>query len=1628
MLSDQEAIKRLRAAADPRRPQAVAAAARRLPGPAHDVCRRLYAAAGLSVAQRVAVGPANVAALAALDGELRRRLFATLFPDLHPAVEQAYQMIGQGVYEVSGYRGSFRAPGRPELFEEARWNWLAAVALRLGPFDADAPWLATWAVWLGDEYALGTLLAACIDVGGEDGEQVLRTLAECAAGAHPIGGMGLHVVRALSVCARPEAWQIVAHALLACQRDEVHRGDILDRVDEGHPLAFAHVLRTVIDHGLCRFKPVRQRVDRWLHYGHDAFTQREAESALERLWRYLTDAGAREAALVGEDAVELDLALWVEAYLDAPEGIRRAVALLSAPRPEQRLAAVMTLRLASLPECVRLLVPALADGDVHVAMAAAHFVTHHADGTIREFFSRLNGQRRVDLAGPELFERVAALLPRVPRSKTTLPALLYPWWTIDVSAGDLTPALFAARGDRPIERLIASYECMDTGARRRLIGALTSDEAQRPAVRAWLFERLRDRSSSVRIGAVNALGALLAPSEAPAVEALLAQRDAHLRSAALRVLLGQDDGLALASARRLLAGDEPLQRLAGLELLRELAASGREEEACRAAARAYGTAQAESSTDEQAHLAWFGATPEPDYGADNNYGLYTAGDLVKPLAPRRRELNIASPAASALLASLRSLLVEHAGTLVTFEASGQKQTMPLSEAFPYGQALVTVPRDRRSPECFPLMSMWLDWYDRRPAAMRDTDGLELARAVWLWRVPAHRRDVPDLPELLSWWCHQILGWLLALVPPPPESAAELLLAASEAALAVLPRSARGLPMQVCALHYELCPGGWDAERLGRAYRLSLWALEPTSTPVEPTGLLSRLLRGRGGHAALTATEPARDDAWRYNAPLNLLLGAMATGAVGDADLVARLLHYDPRGASTWTALGADFESPYLAKEAVYQAAEQRLAERLLTVELARGDRPTPVSARLHAMDVIVGVGNALRLLAGLGKEGPRGLTDYGATRGGALTSLLRKTRPAAAETPAACAERIRAAGLAEGVLCQAALVAPQWSEHIAAALDWPGFVSGVAWLLGHAGQWGPCRVPEAVEAWADTPSRHTELSADERQDGAVDVAWFAEMHQTLGAKRFDLLYKAAKPCPRARLFADAILGRVGLAELSARVADRRSQDALRAFGLAPLPDGQDRSAELLARYQTIIAFERTARQFGPQRRDSERLAAAVALGNLARTAGYSDAVRLRWAMEDHAVADLQAGPVVVSVGDVTVTLSLTDDAQPELGAAKAGKALASIPARLGKEPAVVALRARRAELLATAERMRTSLEAAMCRGDGFTGGELGELLGNPMLAPALSRLVWRGDDAMGYLAEGARVLRDHGGGLQALGHEEVVRIAHPADLLAAGDWHLWQRECFAAQRVQPFRQVFRELYTLTAGEREDGEVSRRYAGHELQPRQAVALLVGRGWARDPDGGYRRTWHDVLLSAVVTFEQPFFSPAELDGLTLAGVHFARRGDWRQVPLADAPPRVFSEAMRDLDLVVSVAHRGPANPDATLSTMAMRAALVRETSALMGLANVRVEGALVLVDGQLGSYTVHLGSAHAHRRDGGMLPIVPAAQGRRGTPWLPFADDDPRTAEVLSKVILLARDQDICDPALLAMLRGPTSLEL
>ncbi|MDB2673535.1 DUF4132 domain-containing protein [Akkermansiaceae bacterium] len=441
-----------------------------------------------------------------------------------------------------------------------------------------------------------------------------------------------------------------------------------------------------------------------------------------------------------------------------------------------------------------------------------------------------------------------------------------------------------------------------------------------------------------------------------------------------------------------------------------------------------------------------------------------------------------------------------------------------------------------------------------------------------------------------------------------------------------------------------------------------------------------------------------------------------------------------------------------------------------------------------------------------------------------------------------------------------------------------------------------------------------------------------------------------------------------------------------------------------------------------QRQASEKRCVQIGIENLARTAGYADPVRLEWAMESKAVEDLRSGSVTLEVEDVAITLLIDALGEPQIEVARGGKELKAVPAKLKKKPEVKKFTARKTSLKKQLSRMRLSLEEMMCHREAFAGVELQGLVDHPLLANFLKGLVFSCEGGFGYLAEGGKALSDYDGKLSPVAASDQVMIVHPWDLYEKGDWEKWQHHCFRAELIQPFKQVFRELYPVSEAERSDvGHRSARYAGHQVNPRQAMALLGGRGWLTVPGEGVRKVFHKEKLCAWIDFEEYFYTPGEVEDLTLASVYFYPTDEAKLVPLEKVPSHLFSECIRDLDLVVSVAHSGGVDPEATQSTVEMRRTLAEETCRMMGLKNVTFEKTHALVQGSLAKYSIHLGSTLVQLLPGKAIFLVAVQSQHRGRIFLPFADKDPKTAELLSKVIMLARDERIKDPSILAQLK-------
>jgi hypothetical protein len=429
------------------------------------------------------------------------------------------------------------------------------------------------------------------------------------------------------------------------------------------------------------------------------------------------------------------------------------------------------------------------------------------------------------------------------------------------------------------------------------------------------------------------------------------------------------------------------------------------------------------------------------------------------------------------------------------------------------------------------------------------------------------------------------------------------------------------------------------------------------------------------------------------------------------------------------------------------------------------------------------------------------------------------------------------------------------------------------------------------------------------------------------------------------------------------------------------------------------------------------------------------------------------GVRVIAVGPAEAVLTLTHE--PNLSWRRAdGRLSATVPTAVRRDhpDAVKQIRSTLKEVRGHLTTLARSLE------HGYTaeavipyGRWREELSTNGLSLAVIRRLIWEVPDPTGGWRA---VLPTDDGFVDVRGTvvadpapDAGIRLWHP---LAASveEIQAWRDLLTERELRQPFKQAFREVYLLTPAEQETSDYSNRFAGHVVHYRQLYALMKGLGWGSkmlgpwdsgDTDDAYR-----VLARGAwrVGFRHDYLD--EPDGIVCAStdrVMFDRRtgGSWRRAPLADVPPIVFSEAMRDVDLLVSVTSIG-ADPswtdrgadgrhveywreqslaDLTATAQVRRSALERLIPRTRIADRCELTDRYLVVKGHRNTYKIHLGSANILVEPGNTyLCIVPARRSPEEQVFVPFEDD--RLTLILSKAFLLADDDRITDASILAQL--------
>lgn len=350
-------------------------------------------------------------------------------------------------------------------------------------------------------------------------------------------------------------------------------------------------------------------------------------------------------------------------------------------------------------------------------------------------------------------------------------------------------------------------------------------------------------------------------------------------------------------------------------------------------------------------------------------------------------------------------------------------------------------------------------------------------------------------------------------------------------------------------------------------------------------------------------------------------------------------------------------------------------------------------------------------------------------------------------------------------------------------------------------------------------------------------------------------------------------------------------------------------------------------------------------------------------------------------------------------------------------------------------------------------------LDHPIVGRFTRELIWVFTPAAGGSATTGRptdagTLRTAGGDDVAIPVDGTVRLWHPVEA-SASDVAEWCDRCRADELTQPAKQAFRETYVLTPAERESRTYSNRFAAHIVRQQQTRTVLRSRGWSSialawwddgNDAGVAKRVFSDFGIRAELFYDPlvdveprggdlyPLCSTDQLRFRTLDG---------DDIDLADVPAIALSEALRDADLVVSVASIGAdpawadagvgrehepyqaywrAYADAPLESGALvrRDALARLLPELAIADRCTLRERHVEVRGDRGTYEIHLGSSSIRTVPGHRhICIVSAPKPDTASAFLPF-DDDRLLTLILSKAFLLAGDASITDEAILQQL--------
>ena len=1582
-----------------------------------------------------------------------KRLALLLFGEIQaPYVQRIWDDAYKYPYSSDWSRRPFRSPNH-EDYRETQLNVLNRLCILRNAGLGGLP-IAEQFQYAVYKVASANFFAVVLS---EDPDKYYALVEEIFLGEDEIGKVCASLIKSCLMVEDTRYHTLVEKTLLAAQLQEDLRQMILEVLDETTIPVFQHFIGVILEHNLNRFSSVVRAVDTWFGFGWEAPQQSVVKRALELAQTYLGYLDkAREVATSSQDNLERYVALWAVAIYNVEEALHLAVAALNNTKTSYEACVVVLyfMRqtqkksdellsfaenyfgiepawdywiLKNLPKGK--LTPALFD-KVHASAKKLPKDGKSFEGVGFRWFSFTIKpldlyQAMLKAANEEQQQLLATELAEIPVDAR------------HILLDDIFPVLSRRSGytyysnDKEDNRPPEDY---------------SADSWQRTLVRT----ALNDKGPYVVSKAMEILKKVpLVKDDILAIEQVLSRKNKEQRKESVALLVKQPEAVLKDSTSRMIVSKNADQRLAALEILTVLQEEGRLTD--------YVTEQVEAykgrklSKNEQVLMDKLTYNPETAtelrYDLTNGFGVLnldnlTSFDLPKPIFDKERKekkggflfdklVNVEKVGEA--INDLLSLWRANKDYEYQYEGyQGATETVLLRNVI---RRMHKGKEDETPMDILndlPLADLWKGWHQKHQLneieyyfAKRYCDNLYYEKAIPQGLDDYLAMYYPDFKVRFEGQVHSyygearkaedLLGYLMKAYSEDKALLANFKRSVFEDALATFPKEKRGeiykrgyssldwddVVTDYAAVVYNSDFLHYTDDQLFRHWQLLYYlyiewkkGLDPEKcTPKEVLPAVRAIVRKEENlphinegllQLTLMLYNKGRltTDDLIFFCLLNRELFAMAQGAD----------NYFSRRLPKWIKDTLTFPETLL----------EEIRTHMLQVELQRGDLPTDASVYISSLSEIEGAQYFFEALERMGKEPFAKGYGSGTSKRATFSHILEVSAPSATDTFADFKKHLDEVKLSKQRLVEAACYAPHWTEWIGDYLKIKSFREAIWWFIAHTTDYMDAEKETIVSQYSIVPK-------DDFQRGAIDVDWYQRVHKAVGKEGWKLIQESAKYLSdgmgyrRVKLYSAVLTGEIKLTETIKKITEKRDKDYVMALGLVPI-NKKKVEEDLVSRYNLLQTFLKESKQFGQQRQESEKNAVEIGLDNLSRNAGYEDSIRFSWAMEAKATQQIMEKSTLV-IDDTQLQLVVDEEGKADIIVTKGDKTLKSIPDKYKKSKEVEALKDNKTYLTKQYSRTRLSLEQAMLSQTLFTAAELAKILEHPVVKAMLSKLVLFNPEtqASGFWQDGKLLSAE--GTLTPLKAADKLLIAHPSHLFYAVQWDLYQKYLFDKELKQPFKQVFRELYVPTKDELETSNRSERYQGHQVQPQKTVALLRSRGWTVNYEEGLQRVYHKEGFRATIYAAADWYTPSDVEAPTLEYVVFYNLKDGKEVPMKEINPVIFSEVMRDVDLVVSVAHVGGVDPEASHSTMQMRGALARESARLFKLDNVEVKERYILVKTEHGDYSLHLGSGMISK-SGLQINVVAVQSQHRGRVFLPFVDDDPKTAEIISKMKLLA----------------------